>query len=91
MKTYEYFAPVKVLQNPNIEEAERYRIIINYFWENAVVRLRYNDINKRYFSEIKQRLSELEDLQDELEGLQNTKDLCSSLLKRMSATHLKPK
>lgn len=76
MKTYEYKAPEKIMQNQVIEEIERYAIITNYFWINAVARLRENKKNKHYLDQVVLRLKEM--------GLPT----CSDLIRKVSKCHL---
>ena len=76
MKTHEYLTPKKLMQNPIIEEIERYAIITEYFWTNAVARLRENKKNKQYLDNVVLRLKEM--------GLPT----CSDLIKRVSKCHL---
>ena len=77
MRKYEYNSPDKIMQNSVIEEIERYKIIADYFWMNAMDRLVDNDTNKRYLNQIVHRLSELKNLQ----GISN---LCSKLIRKLS-------
>jgi hypothetical protein len=63
-------------------EVEGYKKIVEYFWINAVTRLRENETNLGYINRINKRLSEIKETNKDLSGL------CSHLIQRISKCKL---
>jgi hypothetical protein len=72
-----------IFRNPEnigtyVDEVGRYELMVNHFWDNAVLRLRGNEMNTKYINETSSRLSEISKIPKlPLE----TKLLCSKLRK----------
>jgi hypothetical protein len=80
MKTYEYKASDKILQDSTIEEVERYNTIAEYFAKKSN-RDRFYGTNVKYLEEMHDRLLILKG-ETMPEHISN---LCSKLLKRFDA------